>query len=422
LVLPLLPTWAQEPRTKDEIRKIIAGKDQKRDEQRVIVVQGDDGKPGQIIVRVADDKDAVVKMAPQGLEEAKDEVELLHAQLDVKRAELAEGEARVKQAAQRWERIKSMAAKGVISEGELANMQGDVELAKAQLEPKRAQLREAEIRLSHAKRRLARLEQTGKQALPMKGAKGNAQVPQARQKEELLKERKRLEDVLKSLADEKMSAETKAKVLDKLRAERDVKLQTEKARAEAEAAKAGAKDALKEAAKLRDQLMKSGKMADVEALRKKLIAQEQLRADEALLQAKKAEEAAAEAKRQFQLRGKVVDPANPKAAGKSTTDPQLQELQKKVDALTREMEELRKELRALVKPKSDAGKPDKKSLEFKVVPAPGKGGKVESYQLVPIPDKEGKRVFELKVDPIPRSDPRSVPTVPLTPKKDDKPS
>jgi hypothetical protein len=353
LVLPLLPTWAQEPRSKDEAKKPVVGKDQPKEERRVILVQEKDGKTGQIVVRVADDKDGVVKSASPGLEEARDEVELLQAQLHIKRAELAEGEARLKQAAQRWDRIKNLADKGAISQGELAKMQDDVELAKVQLEPKRAQLHEAEIRMNQAKRRLAQLQQAGTPVMnkvrvvePPPRQHAPDKTTRLREEEELLK-------ALVGGADGKLSAEIRERLLAQLKAQRDAQAQAERARAETEKAKAEAAKAYQDAIiRLREQL-NSAKGTDLEALHKKLADAEKMRADEALSKAKKVLAA---------RKGK------PGEGGKSSSDSQLQDLQKKVDALAQEMEALRRDLKKLTSPKESKQTPDRKNFELKILP------------------------------------------------------
>jgi beta-lactamase regulating signal transducer with metallopeptidase domain len=419
LVLPLLPTWAQEPRARDEAKKQVT-EDKKAEEPRVIVLQGEVAKSdqGQIVVRLADDKTGLPKKAPAGLDDAKDEVELLQAQLEVKRAELQEGEARLKQAAQRLERVRQLSAKGAISEGEVAKLKDDVELAQAQLEPKRAQVREAEVRLVQAKRRLARFQQAG---APVDNKARAVQPPptpkrsQARAAAE--EEQRQLEEMLKQLLDSKgdLSAATKERILAKVRAQRDAQIHAEKARAEAEKAKADAAQAYEQALRLAEQL-KSGQTANLESLHKKLAEEQKLRAEELATQARKA---LGDQKKRVENEAQVKKPAGP--GGQSTTDSQLQDLQKKVDALTREMEALRKELQKLTGPKQSQASPNKRDRElfrfFGNEANPQSPIEIPGYQLVPVPGSKGT---EYKLVPKPNSDPRSVPAIPLTPKKEDK--
>jgi outer membrane biosynthesis protein TonB len=91
------------------------------------------------------------------LEQAKDEVEILKAQLDVKRAEVTEAKARLNQAGQQLKRLQALVARRGAAKEELTAAQTEVEVRAAQLKGKQAYVVEAEIRLKQAVRRLARL-------------------------------------------------------------------------------------------------------------------------------------------------------------------------------------------------------------------------------------------------------------------------
>jgi hypothetical protein len=94
------------------------------------------------------------------LEEARDEVELLEAQLEGKHAEVKEALARLKQAEVELKRLKEVRAKAkeAATAQDIEAAQSRVEVRQAQVQGKKAQFREAALRLQQAKRRLARLE------------------------------------------------------------------------------------------------------------------------------------------------------------------------------------------------------------------------------------------------------------------------
>src|SRR5262249_6616689 len=93
------------------------------------------------------------------IEAARDDVELLEAQLDIKRAEVGEVEARLKLAVRRLEKIKSLDKYRRVSRECVEQAQGEAEVVTAQLTTKKAQVREVEVRLRQAKRRLDRLQE-----------------------------------------------------------------------------------------------------------------------------------------------------------------------------------------------------------------------------------------------------------------------
>ena len=89
---------------------------------------------------------------------ARDELELLEAQLNVKRAELGETLARLKQARRNLRRLETAAAQGAIPEREVTNARDEVERAQTQLSSKQAMVKESEVRLAQAKRHLEKLQ------------------------------------------------------------------------------------------------------------------------------------------------------------------------------------------------------------------------------------------------------------------------
>jgi beta-lactamase regulating signal transducer with metallopeptidase domain len=92
------------------------------------------------------------------LEAARDEVDLVQAQLAIKKAEIGEAEAQIKHAERTWAKLKDLYDKGGASIQDFSQARSDLELRKAQLETKRAQLREVEVCLSQAARRAERLQ------------------------------------------------------------------------------------------------------------------------------------------------------------------------------------------------------------------------------------------------------------------------
>jgi HlyD family secretion protein len=90
--------------------------------------------------------------APASVEDAQDEVDLMTARLDMKRAELKAAMVTAQRAAELAARMKD--EKGAVSEADLRRMQGAADEAMAQVQIKQAELREPEIRLKTARRRL----------------------------------------------------------------------------------------------------------------------------------------------------------------------------------------------------------------------------------------------------------------------------
>src|SRR5262249_30135104 len=94
----------------------------------------------------------------QSIEEAREEVELITAQLNVKRAQLQAAETGVLHAQQRLGRIQELSAKRAVDAGTVEQARQDLETQTSQVLIKRAELGEPEVRLRQAARRLAALE------------------------------------------------------------------------------------------------------------------------------------------------------------------------------------------------------------------------------------------------------------------------
>jgi beta-lactamase regulating signal transducer with metallopeptidase domain len=94
-----------------------------------------------------------------GVEEARDEVELLEAGLAVKRAQLEAAHVVLKGAEDRLALISRLGDSGSISQGEIAKAREEVGTRKADVLIKQAELKEAEVRLNQARRRLKALQE-----------------------------------------------------------------------------------------------------------------------------------------------------------------------------------------------------------------------------------------------------------------------
>jgi beta-lactamase regulating signal transducer with metallopeptidase domain len=107
--------------------------------------------------------DRVSANLAEQIEQARDEVELMEANLEVKRALIEAAQQAVNQAHLQLQRNEQLRKQGAISEGEYQVAVQKVQDTETQLRIKRAELREPEVRLMQAKRRLARLEQLAKE-------------------------------------------------------------------------------------------------------------------------------------------------------------------------------------------------------------------------------------------------------------------
>src|SRR5205807_9624234 len=89
---------------------------------------------------------------PETVEDAKDEIDLLRVQLQQRRAELREVEARLRQAKNTAERISRLSKTGAVDSSELEKAQIEVQIQEARYEGKQAQIKEVELRLKQAQR------------------------------------------------------------------------------------------------------------------------------------------------------------------------------------------------------------------------------------------------------------------------------
>jgi beta-lactamase regulating signal transducer with metallopeptidase domain len=363
VALPVVPIWGQEPHKEIKVQVVTPDGTAPDGQRRVILVDPGDETGTKTVERVQ-----VIRREDRksdgSVEEARDDVELLEVQLEVKRAELAESEARIKQAQRDLERVGRLKVGSAVSQGELDAAKDKFEIAQAQLQQKRAQLKEAEVRLVQAKRRLTRLQ----------GAKEPARNP-APARPPAVKEPVR--GTLRVVPSEGASKEEVRRVQEleeKLRATMEKLMQAESVQKKLQAERAAA-----------------------------MAAAEQAKA--AVGKAAKGQIEKAKTERDFTNKFRDAKGA------KDNEGARLKALEDRLDALTREMEALRKDLKELVprtlqprRPGQRAEPPRSEAVprdnEFLVAP---KDKPLVPYKVVPAPT------------PYPDRDPRSTPTVPLKP-------
>jgi RNA polymerase sigma factor (sigma-70 family) len=91
-------------------------------------------------------------------QKARDEVELLKAQLDIKRAELEAAKASAEGVAMQAEQFKTLQARGAVNEASFLKAQTEAKAALAQIRVKEAEVRAAEVTLKQALRRQSEAE------------------------------------------------------------------------------------------------------------------------------------------------------------------------------------------------------------------------------------------------------------------------
>lgn len=114
--------------------------------------------------------------------EARNEVELLEAQLEVQKTAVEEAAVRFKLAKVALDRIEQVARTGAAPESRLVQAREQVEVSQAQLKVKQAEQRVAEVRLNQARQLLARLEGTKEKVAPKPGDKEKSALLEARLK------------------------------------------------------------------------------------------------------------------------------------------------------------------------------------------------------------------------------------------------
>jgi beta-lactamase regulating signal transducer with metallopeptidase domain len=174
LLLPLLPTWAQQPAADPSAKRRAAPEPAatapRATQDRPVPFNANLPHPTPVGRGfVAQDPTAPkraqanVPMPAQRelevrLEQAEEDVALLEAQLQVKRAQLVAAQVSLRQAQEQLKRFKQLHEKGALSEATYAKAKDDAGSAEAQYQVKEAELREPEVRLQLARRRLERLQ------------------------------------------------------------------------------------------------------------------------------------------------------------------------------------------------------------------------------------------------------------------------
>jgi beta-lactamase regulating signal transducer with metallopeptidase domain len=100
-------------------------------------------------------------LAPADADTARDEAELLEVQLKGKEAQLREVEVRLEQSLAESKRFDELAKSGAVSAETVLKARNEPQILRAQLDAKRAEVQEVQVRLAQAKRRM-------KQAAPEK--------------------------------------------------------------------------------------------------------------------------------------------------------------------------------------------------------------------------------------------------------------
>jgi len=168
--LPLLPSWAR-PETPASVEAVIDEAAQEQDPKDVHFTEIYQGRL----------LDAQKFLADQGrelgdqIQMARDELDLLKVQRQIKQAQLLGAKVAVKKAMVRLERTEQLVKKQVADATSAEEARSDVETQQAQLGVKEGELQEAEVRLQHAARRLSELERRKKAAnLPENQPKSDA--------------------------------------------------------------------------------------------------------------------------------------------------------------------------------------------------------------------------------------------------------
>jgi beta-lactamase regulating signal transducer with metallopeptidase domain len=169
LLLPLLPTWADEQAAESRGAPARPAAEQPPDPPlvpRTPAAPAPESPPFRRAKVFPPTDRAPQPEAPAGrdlaelIQKARDEVELLEAQVEVKRAQLKAAAAALEFARQNFARVQRLA--GAVSSEELRRVQAEVTRQEAEVTIKQAELRVPEVHLAQARRRLAALQrQTG---------------------------------------------------------------------------------------------------------------------------------------------------------------------------------------------------------------------------------------------------------------------
>lgn len=155
-------------------------------------------------------------------ETLRDELELLTAQMEVKKAQMSATETKANAAAEQLKRLEQLG--GAISPVELAQLKSTADTAKAEVVIRKAELTEHEVKIAVTKRRLDRAAQQPA-ATDSKDdgiAKLLAALTAREQADAARQERERKEATERAVLDEKRRAEAMEKqAVERVRAERE---------------------------------------------------------------------------------------------------------------------------------------------------------------------------------------------------------
>jgi beta-lactamase regulating signal transducer with metallopeptidase domain len=158
-LLPLRPTWGQDrPATPAENTTPVV---QTPATDTVVLTQQAASSSGTKISGPAVNSDTGLTgsiAVPRDVEEAKDLVELVQAQLESKKAELLEARALVEQSNRQLGRLNKLRERGTVAEEEVEQARTELDVREARLQAKSAQVKEAEVRLRQANRWLSRVQ------------------------------------------------------------------------------------------------------------------------------------------------------------------------------------------------------------------------------------------------------------------------
>jgi beta-lactamase regulating signal transducer with metallopeptidase domain len=204
-LLPLWPTWAEplRPAGTDPARPAGLDAPAMADEE-----PADAPRPGNKRKPVEEEEEGPPKPkrppAPAAeratqIQDVQDEIELLEAKLDVKKAELVAAEKTLQGAVARLDRVKKLNATGVISAEELTRAQADVDTLEAQLLVSKAGLKEPEVRLKQGRRRLEQLQGRAEEVPALPPRQPPADPNQAEARKRLQELEKKLDALLKEM-------------------------------------------------------------------------------------------------------------------------------------------------------------------------------------------------------------------------------
>jgi beta-lactamase regulating signal transducer with metallopeptidase domain len=149
ILLPLVPGWSQSPPRVEEEEQAPP----RAVEQPTPALNPPAREPVPAPPRVS----RPARIGFEQYEAAQDDVELLQAQVEGKKAEAQEVIAQLRKATTRFQRVSRLQATGAVGAEDIDEAKGDVETLEARLQVKQAGIREAQLRLTQAKRRLARM-------------------------------------------------------------------------------------------------------------------------------------------------------------------------------------------------------------------------------------------------------------------------